>query len=114
MPAPVTTINFGLTLEEQCRAIWTATREQARKQERMRLADPTMLFFDGEMRLQHLVRNEYGTSVAIPSNDTGTIDVTVPFDSPVGQWLWEEQERIDRGEGSNFNVVIEYCGSRIG
>ncbi|MGW3545900.1 Gp37-like protein [Nocardia niigatensis] len=114
MPAPVTEINFGLTLEEQCRAIWTATREQARKQERMRLADPVMRFFDGEMRLQHLVRNEYGVSASVPSNDTGTIDITVPFDSPVGQWLWEEDERVERGEGRNFNVIIEYCGSRIG
>lgn len=114
MPAPVTDINFGLSLEEQCEAIWTATREQARKQERMRTADPVVELYDAEMRLQFVVKNEYSQTLELPSNDTGTIDLPVPFDSPAGQWLWEEQARIDRGEGRNVNVIIEYSGSRIG
>lgn len=111
---PVTEINFGLTLEEQCEQIWLATREQERRQERMRQADVKVMIFDAEMRLQHLVRNEYGLDLVQPSNDTGTIDLPIPFDSPAGQWLFEQRERINRGEGRNVNIVIEYCGSRIG
>lgn len=111
---PITEINFGLSLEEQCEQIWTATREHRRRQERMRLADVDIKLCDAEMRLQHLVRNEYSLNLSLPSNDTGSIDVPVPFDSAVGQWLWEEKERLDRGEGKNVNVIIEYCGSRIG
>ncbi|RBO82064.1 Gp37-like protein [Nocardia puris] len=111
---PITEINFGLTREEQCEQIWQATRERARAQERMRQADVTVMLFDAEMRLQHLVRNEYGLDLVQPSNDTGTIELPLPFDSPAGQWLFEQRERINRGEGRNVNVVIEYCGSRIG
>ncbi|WUC03749.1 hypothetical protein OG874_00570 [Nocardia sp. NBC_00565] len=114
MPAPATEINFGLSLEDQCEQIWLATREQERRQERMRQADPVVRLFDAEMRLQHLVRNEYGQNLVMPSNDTGSIELPVPFDSPVGQWLWEEKERLDRGEGKNINIIVEYCGSRIG
>jgi hypothetical protein len=114
MPAPTTEINFGLSLEEQCEAIWVATREQERQQERMRQADPVVELFDAEMRLQHLVRNEYGQSLVLPSNDTGNIKLPVPFDSPAGQWLWEEKARLDRGEGKNVNIIVSYCGSRIG
>lgn len=111
---PITEVNFGLSLEEQCEQIWKATREQERRQERMRLADPKVMIFDSEMRLQHLIRDEYGLALVQPSNDTGTIDIPVPFDSPVGQWGWEEKARLDRGEGKNINVVVEYCGSRLG
>ncbi|MBF6133516.1 hypothetical protein IU501_10945 [Nocardia otitidiscaviarum] len=112
--APITEVNFGLTLEEQCEQIWAATRERERRQERMRAADVTVMLFDAEMRLQHLVRNEYGLDLVMPSNDTGTIELPLPFDSPAGQWLFEQRERINRGEGRNINIVIEYCGSRIG
>ena len=111
---PVTEINFGLSLEDQCEQIWLATREQERRQARMRNADPVVELFDAEMRLQFLVRNEYAQNLMLPSNDTGSIELPVPFDSPVGQWLWEEKERLDRGEGKNVNCIIEYCGSRIG
>lgn len=111
---PVTQINFGLSLEEQCEQIWVATREQERRQERMRNADPVVELFDAEMRLQFLVRNEYGQNLVLPSNDTGTIELPVPFDSPVGEWGWEEKQRLDRGEGKNVNIIVEYCGSRIG
>lgn len=114
MSAPATEINFGLSLEEQCEQIWVATREQERRQERMRQADPVVELFDAEMRLQHLVRNEYGQSLVLPSNDTGNIKLPVPFDSPAGQWLWEEKQRLDRGEGKNVNIIVSYCGSRIG
>ena len=114
MPAPTTEINFGLSLEEQCEQIWVATREQERRQERMRQADPVVELFDAEMRLQHLVRNEYGQNLVLPSNDTGNIKLPVPFDSPAGQWLWEEKARLDRGEGKNVNIIVSYCGSRIG
>lgn len=117
MPAPtepITEINFGLTLEEQCEQIWQATRERARAQERMRQTDVTVMLFDAEMRLQHLVRNEYSLDLVLPSNDTGTIELPLPFDSPAGQWLFEQRERINRGEGRNVNIVIEYCGSRVG
>lgn len=111
---PVTEINFGLTLEEQCEAIWIATRERKARLERMRMADISIQLFDGEMRLQHVVRNEYGLELMQPSNETGTIDLPLPFDSPVGQWLFDEKGRLDRGERKNVNAVIEYCGSRIG
>ncbi|AHH22110.1 hypothetical protein NONO_c73540 [Nocardia nova SH22a] len=114
MPAPVTDINFGLSLEEQCESIWRATREHERRQLAMGAADPVVELFDAEMRLQFLIRDELSQGLVLPSNDTGTVDLAVPFDSPAGQWLWEEDARIQRGEGRNANIIIEYCGSRIG
>src|SRR5690606_19995522 len=97
-----------------CEQIYTATRERERRLERMRMADISISFYDAEMRLQHVVRNEYGIDLLQPANDTGTIAIPLPFDSPVGEWLWDEKARLDRGEKKNINAVIEYCGSRIG
>lgn len=117
MPAPttpVTDINFGLSLEEQCEAIWVATREQERRQLRMGAADPVVRLFDGEMRLQHLIRDEYSQALVLPSNDTGNISLPVPFDSPAGQWLFDEKQRLDAGEGKNVNIIVTHCGSKIG
>ncbi|MGW4090035.1 Gp37-like protein [Nocardia sp. NPDC004750] len=107
-------IDFGRPLLDQCEAIYRATQERKRRQERMRLADAEIMLFDGEMRLQHVVRNEYGYDLVVPSNETGTFDLPVPFDSPVGQWGWEEKERLDRGEKKNINFVLNWNGSRVG
>lgn len=111
---PLAPINFGVSLEEQCEQIWRSTRERKRRMDQMRLADVSIRLYDGEMRLQHVVRNEYGIDLVQPSNDTGTIDLPIPFDSPAGQWVWDEKGRLDRGEKKNINIVVEYCGSRIG
>ncbi|MBF6363217.1 hypothetical protein IU447_24170 [Nocardia farcinica] len=111
---PLAPIDFSRPLLDQCEAIWKATQERKRRQELMRLADAEIFLFDAEMRLQHVVRNEYGYDLMLPSNDTGTFDLPVPFDSPVGQWGWDEKGRLDRGEKKNINFVLEWNGSRIG
>ncbi|WP_343466348.1 hypothetical protein AAI421_14435 [Rhodococcus aetherivorans] len=109
----MTVIDHELSLEEQCAAIWAATQANARKEQQLRQVPPLVRLFDGEMRLQHVVQAEYAVSAELIDGDTGPIEIRHPFDHPVGQWLWDEQGRIQRGEKRNVNITIEYCESRI-
>ena len=109
----MTVIDQELSLEEQCRAIWNATQEHARKEQRLREIPPLVRLWDGEMRLQHVVQAEYSTQAELIDGDTGVFEIKHPFDHPVGQWLWDEHGRLERGEKRNVNITIDYCESRL-
>ncbi len=66
------------------------------------------------MRLQHLVQAEYAASFELIDGETGPFEITHPFDHPVGQWLYDEKGRLERGEKRNINVTVDYCGSCLG
>ncbi|UGT65334.1 phage tail protein [Nocardia gipuzkoensis] len=110
MPA----IDLGASLLDQCNAIWAATKANEQAELNLRKVPPVVCLWDGEMRLQHLVQAEYSCSFEIIDGDTGAYELRHPFDHPVGQWLWDEQGRLDRGEKRNINITVEYCGSRLG
>ena len=110
MPA----IDFEQTLLEQCEAIWAATRFNEQRELNLRKVPPLVQLWDGEMRLQHVVQAEYSFGLELPENDTGYLELRHPFDHPVGEWLYDQKGRLDRGEKRNVNITVEYCGSRIG
>ncbi len=104
----------ALSLEEQCEAIWAETLKQERAELALRHQKPESLLWDGEWQLQHALGNEYQAEFSWISNDSGPGANTLPFDSPQAQWIYEMQERIDRGEGRNVHITVEYCGARWG
>ncbi|MDM7488705.1 hypothetical protein QT969_10420 [Rhodococcus sp. CSLK01-03] len=107
-------IDFQLSLEEQCEAIWAATKANAQAEKNLRKAPPVVRLWDGEMRLQHLVQSEYSATFDLIEADTGPGEIQIPFSHPVGQWLFDEYGRLERGEKRNVNITVDYCGSRWG
>ena len=108
------TIDFEASLEEQCEAIWAATRAARKAELNLRKAPPVVRLWDGEMRLQFVVQAEYSASFELIDGDTGPFEIRHPFDHACGQWLFDEYGRIERGEKRNINVTVDYCGSCLG
>lgn len=106
-------IDHELSLQEQCRQIWQATQENARREQQLREVPPLVRLWDGEMRLQHIVQAEYSCTAELIDGDTGPFEIRHPFDHPVGQWLWDEHGRMQRGEKRNINITIDYTESRM-
>jgi hypothetical protein len=111
MPA---TIDLEADLLEQCEQIWEATRKARQAELNLREVPPLLRLWDGEMRLQFVVRNEDSADFDIPENDSGPFEIRQRFDTACGQWLWQEHLRIQRGEKRNVNITVDYCGSRPG
>ena len=106
-------LDTTLSLEDQCNAILKATNEQARERERIRRIPPDILLWDAEWHLQHVISGvEYEGSFTWVSNDTGPGQIDIPFEHPAAQWVHDSQGRIDRGEGRNVHITVEYCGVR--
>lgn len=109
-----TTIDFGLSLEEQCEAIWAATEAQKERETNLREVPPTVRLWDGDMKLQHLVQMEYSASFEVIDGDTGPMQIEHPYDHPVGQWLVDTWGRMQRGEKRNVVITADYTGARLG
>lgn len=108
-----TTVDFDADLLAQCEQIWALTLHHEKQEQLARTIDPLVRLWDGEMRLQHLVTSEYGVTAEINDTDSGVIEVKHPYDHPVGQWLYDEYGRLQRGEKRNVNITIDYAESRI-
>lgn len=108
------TVNFADPLLEQCEQIWAATRAAEQREQQIRRIPPVVRLWDGEMRLQHLVQAEYSASFDTIDGDTGPYEIRHPFDHPVGEWLYDEYGRMQRGEKRNINITVDYCGARLG
>ena len=106
-------LNTALSLEDQCAEIWRLTREQKFEQERLRRDPPVVRLWDAEWQLQHVVSGiEYQASFQWISNDTGPGQISLPFDHPAAAWVHDSQGRIDRGEGRNVHLTVDFCGTR--
>lgn len=106
-------LDTTLSLEEQCAAIWQATLDQEKAEERIRRTPPDILLWDGEWQLQHVISGiEQQASFQWISNDTGPGQIEIPFDHPAAQWVHDDLGRIERGEGRNVHITVEYCGAR--
>lgn len=106
-------LNTTLSLEDQCAEIWRLTKEQKKTQDRLRRTPPEVRLWDAEWALQHVVSGvEYQASFQWISNDTGPGQIAIPFDHPAAQWIHDSQGRIDRGEGRNVHITVDFCATR--
>jgi hypothetical protein len=95
-----------------CDQIWDATREQKLVEERIRREQPVGRIWDAEWNVQHVLGSEYGAKFSWISNDTGPGQTEFPMSSPVAQWIYDYQGRMDRNEGRTVGISIDYCGAR--
>lgn len=109
----MTAVLEGLTLEEQCEAIWQATEAEEQRLQAMRETPPALFIFDGHQRLHHLLLEVVELHVEDPENDTGVVELTLPFDHPVAQWMHDDKGRMARGEGEFFHIDVELNGVRV-
>lgn len=109
----MTAVDLELSLDEQLDQGLAAILALEEAERIVREAPPVVQLWDGEMRLQHVVESEYSVDAELVDGDTGPIEIKHPFDHPVGQWLWDEYGRLQRGEKRNVNITIEYAESRI-
>jgi len=103
----------GLSLEDQCNAILAATEAEERRLQAMRETPPGIFIFDGYQRLQYLLLEVVELSFEDPENDSGPMELSIPFDHPVAQWMHDDRGRRDRGEGENFHIDVEHNGVRV-
>lgn len=104
----------GGSLEEQCEAIWAATRRQIQKENLIRTTRPLVRIWDAEWDLQFVIGDERKATFSFISNDTGPGQLEIPFESPCAQWIHAHQARIDNGNGRNVGITVDYCGARWG
>lgn len=107
-------LDLTVDLEAQCEAIWQATLDQERHEIRIRNEAPLVRIWDAEWQLQHVISGEYAASFTWISNDSGPGQTEIPFDHPAAQWMHDSQGRIDRGEGRNVHITVDYCETRWG
>lgn len=105
-------LDFDLSLEEQCEAIWNETLKQERAEQALRRQRPVTLIFDGDWNLHYQLATEYKAQFSWISNDTGPGMTAIPFTDEIAQWIHDMQGRIDRGEKRNVHITVDYCGAR--
>ena len=104
---------YELDLEAQCNAIWSATLAEEQRLQRIRDTPPALFVFDGHQRLQHLLLDCTSLKVEDVENDTGSIELVIPADHPVAQWMADDKGRMQRGEGEFFHIDVEKNGVRV-
>lgn len=111
MTAPV--VDLGLSLEEQCRAIWNATERRDLEMAAERRRAPVIRLWTGaNADLVHIVECEDESTWEDPENDLGTGTLVLDFALPQAQWLNDMYGRIERGEARNVLVSVDYVGTR--
>ena len=104
---------FGETAGDVlCDTIWDATETQKLVEERIRREQPVGRIWDAEWNCQHVMGSEYSAKFSWISNDTGPGQTEFPFESPIAQWIYDYQGRLDRGEGRTVGITIDYTGAR--
>ncbi len=94
--------------------IWAATRAHRKAEWDLRRTPPLTRLWDAEWACHFVLGNERKAQFSWISNDTGPAQLELPFESPAAQWIHDHQGRVDRGEGRNVAITIDYCGARWG
>lgn len=106
-------VDFGLSLKEQCEAIWEATEQRQWELDRERRTAPVVRLWTGaNADLVHIVECEDEASWEDPDCDTGVGTLKIDFSMPQAQWLNDMYGRIQRGEKRNVIVSVDYMGDR--
>jgi hypothetical protein len=108
----MTAPGMTLSLPEQIEQIKRAVERQKQAEDNLRREQPLLRFWDAEWRLQHVGGVEVKAQFSWVSNDTGPGQVELPLDSPVAQWIHDHVGRLQRGEGRNVGITVDYCGAR--
>ena len=106
------TVDLGLSLQEQCEAIWEVTEQREKEMCRERAKPPTVLLRDGDMNLRHVLRCENEGSFPDVDNDTGVGTIEIDYEMPEAQWIDDMHTRIQRGEKLNVHIQIDHAGMR--
>lgn len=96
-----------------CESIWQETLRQERAEQAERREEMQVSIMDGNWKLQHASTDYYHLDINPLDNDTGTHEMVVPWEDPVVAWAMDEKGRIDRGEGQNIHISVDYVGARI-
>lgn len=96
-----------------CEAIWQKTLEQEAAEKLERRQEMQISIMDGNWLLQHASTDYYYCDLNPIDNDTGTHEIKVPWEDPVVDWAMDEAGRIERGEGQNIHISVDYVGARI-
>lgn len=102
------------SLLEQCEAIMEATRQAERDEARCRREAPVIRLWDAEWALQHVAHNPLSYEFEWIDNDTGSGEIVVLAEDPLGQWMLDFEGRDLREEGVNVHVTADYVGGRWG
>lgn len=102
------------SLLDQCNAILEATEQAERDEARARREDPILRLWDAEWALQHVATDVLSYTFEWVDNDTGTAEIVVLADSPLGQWMLDFEGRDLREEGVNVHITADYVGARWG
>ena len=95
-----------------CEQILAAAEQQKLVEDRIRRAQPVGRIWDAEWNCQHVMGSEYSAQFSWISNDTGPGRTEFPFESPIAQWIYDYQARLDAGSGRTVAITIDYCGAR--
>lgn len=93
-------------------AVWDATRAARRADDQLRRTRPLVRLWNAEWALQHIVGDERSCEFSFISNDTGPGRIELPADSPAALWIHDYEGRVDRNEGRNVFITVDYCGAR--
>lgn len=95
------------------RAAALATIEgHERDEAELRQQQPFVRIWDAEWHLQHVLQVDYKSTFSWISNDSGPGQSEIPYDTPVAKWITDEKGRLERDEGRNVHVTVDYCGAR--
>ncbi len=92
--------------------ILAATERHKLAEERIRREQPVGRIWDAEWNCQFVMGSEYSAQFTWISNDTGPGQTEFPYDSPIAQWIYDYQDRLDNGSGRTVGITIDYCGAR--
>ena len=95
-----------------CEQILAAAEQQKLVEDRIRRAQPVGRIWDAEWNCQHVMGSEYSAQFSWISNDTGPGRTEFPYESPIAQWIYDYQARLDAGSGRTVAITIDYCGAR--
>jgi hypothetical protein len=74
----------------------------------LRREQPLLRYWDAEMGLHFVGGDAYKANFSWIANDSGPGQIEIPFNTPLAQWIHDTDGRIERGEGRNIVITVDY------